>query len=325
MTESTYFEREAQKHPFVIALIPAYNESSYIKTVITETRKYVSSIIVVDDGSLDKTSEIAASVNAIVVRNKRNMGKGFAIKRGLTECLKYNPDIVVTIDADGQHNPSEIPKLLDPIISGEADAVVGSRYHQESITDAPKLRRIGLYILNSINRVLVRTSVKDAQSGYKAYTKNALSTILKCDSIGYGVEVEQLAALESSGFRIIEVPVSIKYKGLVNTSKKGSVSEAFNIGSTIFRIAVEKKPLLFFGLSGFILVVISVIPALEMLNIFNETRYFSLPLAVVSLSIAFPGSILILMSFVFFALKRIRQREEIIATTLVDLLNKIQK
>lgn len=325
MAESTYGERETQKQPFVIAVIPAYNESNYIRTIIAETREFVSSVVVVDDGSVDKTSEIAASTDAIVIRNKRNMGKGFALKVGIGQCLKYNPDIVVTIDADGQHNPSDIPKLLHPIISGEADAVVGSRYQRESLTDAPKFRKMGLYLLNGLNRVLVRTSVRDAQSGYKAYTKNALSTILKCDSSGYGVEVEQLAALESCGFRILEIPVSVRYKGLANTSKKGSLHEAFNIASTIFRIAVEKKPLLFFGLPGFLLVAISIIPALEMLNIFNEIRYFSLPLALISLGMAFPGSMLILMSFVLFALKRIRQREEIIATTLVDLLNKMRK
>ena len=97
-------EQITKKTPFVIALIPAYNESEKIGSVIAETSKFVNSIVVVDDGSADKTKDVATTLNAIVVRNKRNMGKGFALKRGIIECLKHNPDIIVTIDADGQHD-----------------------------------------------------------------------------------------------------------------------------------------------------------------------------------------------------------------------------
>ena len=310
--------------PSVAAIIPAYNESRNIASIIVETSKYVSFVIVVDDGSIDNTKEIAGTTNAFVIRNKLNMGKGFALKRGIIECLKYNPDIVVTIDADGQHDPSEIPKLLNPIISEEADVVIGSRYEKESYTDPPFHRRIGLSTLNGINRLLVRSSVKDTQSGYRAYTKNVLSTVLKCDSSGYGVEVEQLAALEGSGFRIVEVPVTIRYKGLENTSKKRPVSHGIHILSAIFRIVEEKQPL-YFGLSGLILAGISLYPAALLLAHYNETRYFSLPLGLLTFGFLFVGSMLVLVSLIFYALKRIKQREEIIVTTLLDLLNKTRQ
>jgi glycosyltransferase involved in cell wall biosynthesis len=324
MSEAIY-EKKVQKQPLVIAVIPAYNESLSIGSVIAETSKFVNSIIVVDDGSTDKTKEVATTLNAIVVRNKRNLGKGFALKRGIIESLKYDPDIIITIDGDGQHDPSDIPKLLEPINSEEADMVIGSRYHEEALSEAPFYRKIGLNFLNGINRLMIRSSVKDGNSGYRAYTKDVLSTILKFNSAGYGVEVEQLAALEGAGFRVIEVPITVKYKGLVSTSKKRPVYQGFNILSAIFRIAVERKPLLCFGVSGFLLLVIAMIPTFQILQIFNDTRYFSLPLALIAASFGFIGSMLILMSFVFFALKRIRQREEIIATTLLDLLNKMKK
>jgi glycosyltransferase involved in cell wall biosynthesis len=317
-------QKLTQKKAVVLAVIPAYNESKNIGPVIAEVSKYVDHIIVVDDGSVDRTKEVAANMNARVIRNKRNMGKGFALKRGIIECLRYNPDIVVTIDADGQHDPSEIPKLLSPIISEEADVVIGSRYVPGSITDAPFYRKIGLYLLNNINRVLVKTSVTDSQSGYRAYTKNVLSTILKYDASGYAVEVEQLALLENSGFRVMEVPITVKYRGLDITSKSKPFPHGAHILYAIFRIAVERKPLLFFGLSGLLLLILSIMPASELLAIFNETRYFSLPLALISVSLAFFGVILILISFIFFALKRIRQREEIIATSIFDLLNRMK-
>jgi glycosyltransferase involved in cell wall biosynthesis len=314
-----------QRQPLIIAVIPAYNESTNIGSVIAATSKFVNSIIVVDDGSIDKTKDVATTLNAIVIRNKRNMGKGFALKRGIIECLKYNPDVIITIDADGQHDPSDIPKLLEPIKSEDADVVIGSRYVKEALSDAPLYRKLGLNLLNSINSFIVKSSVKDGNSGFRAYSKDVLSTILKYDSVGYGVEVEQLAALEGAGFRIIEVPITVKYKGLINTSKQGPFSQGVHILSTLIRIAVERKPLSFFGLGGLVLLAISLVPTFQVLQIFNETRYFSLPLALVAIGFGFIGSMLILMSFVFFALKRIRQREEIIGTTLLDLLNRMKK
>jgi glycosyltransferase involved in cell wall biosynthesis len=253
------------------------------------------------------------------------MGKGVALKRGLIECLKYDPDMVITIDADGQHDPSDIPKLIEPIKSEYADVVIGSRYVKEASSDAPTYRKIGLNLLNGTNRFLVKSSVRDGNSGYRAYAKAALSTILKYDTAGYGVELEQLAALEDAGFTVMEVPVTIKYKGLINTSKRSPVFHGIHVLTSIFRIAVERKPLLFFGVTGFVLIVLSMIPIFLMIDLFNQSRYFSLPLALVGISFAFTGSMLVLISFVFFALKRIRQREEVIATTLLDLLNKMKK
>lgn len=301
-----------KKNPVVIALIPAYNESQNIGKIIAETSKHVSSIIVVDDGSYDNTAIVAASMNAKVIRNGRNMGKGIALKRGLIECLKYTPDIIVTLDADGQHDPTEIPKLVSPIENEEADIVIGSRYEKNgksnSLVEVPLIRRIGLSFIDLLNRSLMKTTIRDSQSGFRAYTLGVLNLISNYSSKDYGVETEQLAAAELYGFRIVEVPITIRYQGLVNTSKKNSVLHGANIVSTILRIAIERRPLLFFGLTGTFLLVAAVITISEMLLIFNQTRYFSLPLALITLGLLFLGSMLILVSFVFYGLKRIRER-----------------
>ena len=117
----------------VIAIIPAYNEVNNIVNIINQVKNHVSSIIVIDDGSVDDTYKLALSTNIKVVRNNRNRGKGAALKRGFLESLKHNPDIVITIDADGQHDPEDIPILLKPIQEGMADLVIGSRYNALSI------------------------------------------------------------------------------------------------------------------------------------------------------------------------------------------------
>ena len=111
-----------------MAIIPAYNESQNIEEIIVETSKYVNSVIVVDDGSNDKTSIIVNQTDAKLIRNKYNMGKGEALKKGFLECYKYNADIIVTLDGDGQHSPSDIPSLIEPIATGKADIVIGSRF-----------------------------------------------------------------------------------------------------------------------------------------------------------------------------------------------------
>ena len=110
-----------------LIIIPAYNEELTIGSVVALAKKY-GDVLVVDDGSGDRTSEIAREAGAIVIRHNTNMGKGAALKTGFEYALSREYEIVVTLDADGQHNPDEIPLLMEPIIRGEADLVIGSRY-----------------------------------------------------------------------------------------------------------------------------------------------------------------------------------------------------
>jgi glycosyltransferase involved in cell wall biosynthesis len=292
----------------VIAIIPAFNEESNIVNIIDSVKKFVNIVIVVDDGSVDKTYYKAMSTGVKVIRNLRNRGKGFALKRGFQQCVKYNPDIVVTIDADGQHNPEEIPKLIKPIKDGIADMVIGSRFNTTSLREVPLVRGVGLSVIGLLNQSLTRIRVKDTQSGFRAYNKTILNTISDYESVGYGAEMEQLAQAEQNGLNIMEVPVTIRYKGLERTSKQNSVTHGAHIVSTILRIVVEKRPLLFFGVGGIILILLSLIPMVNLLTIFNDTRYFSIPLALLGIVLSFMGMILLLFSFIFYALNRIRSK-----------------
>jgi glycosyltransferase involved in cell wall biosynthesis len=309
-TQASHMEDEGNKRRLlVIAIIPAHNESDNIGKIVSETRKYVSFVIVVDDGSSDNTAEVAASMNAKVVRHKHNTGKGAALKRGLIECLKYNPDVVITLDGDGQHDPADIPKLLEPIQNEEADIVIGSRYGRSYLNmEIPRYRRIGLSFIDFMNRNLLNSKIKDTQSGFRIYTKNVISIMSHYSSTGFGAETEQLTTAEMYGLRILEIPITVRYKGLKNTSQQNAFLHGMRILSTILDLAVEKRPLLFFGLSGMILMVAAVITAEIVAQYYAEKSYFSIPLTLIALGLVLLGFMLILISLVLYELKRISER-----------------
>ncbi|MGH9987744.1 MAG: glycosyltransferase family 2 protein, partial [Nitrososphaeraceae archaeon] len=229
-----------------------------------------------------------------------------ALKRGIIEAIRYDPDIVVTLDADGQHDPFDIPKLLGPILNSEADIVIGSRYFEVDMRELPQQRRIGLSIINRLNTLLTRTNVKDSQSGFRAYDKSVIEKIVGYTATGYGVETEQLALADSYGFRIVEVPVKIRYRGLKKTSNKNSYLHGGIIIFTILRILFEKKPITFFGFSGIALLITALVTGTEMFVLFNETRYFSIPLGLLTLGLALCSSFLLLVGVIFYTFSKIR-------------------
>jgi glycosyltransferase involved in cell wall biosynthesis len=159
-----------------IACIPAFNEEKTIAKVILQTQKYVDKVIVCDDGSTDMTAEIAEKLGAVVVRHSRNLGYGAALNTLFREAVKLNPSCIVTIDADGQHNPSDIPKLVEPIVRGEADIVIGSRF-LSSKDNTPKYRRLGIKVITGIARKISYPQITDAQSGFRAYSRRAVEEL----------------------------------------------------------------------------------------------------------------------------------------------------
>ena len=240
----------------IIAGIPAYNEERALAKVILLTKRYVDKVILCDDGSTDLTAEIAQNLGAEVIRHEKTMGKGCALRTLFSRALELNPDIIVVLDSDGQHDPTQIPTLVKPIINGNADMVVGSRYVEGAVTDIPLYRRIGLGIINWLNRRRSDSSIKDTQSGFRAYSLKALKTVSCHESNGYGVEGEQLAIAVRNGLKIVEVPVLIKYKGLDKTSKKRPERQSLEIIGAILKLVVEGRPLVFLGIPGIICLLI---------------------------------------------------------------------
>jgi glycosyltransferase involved in cell wall biosynthesis len=291
-----------------VAVIPAYNEERSIAKVILRAKPYVDEVIVCDDGSTDMTSLIAEAVGARVVRHSERRGKGEALRTLSKEVMELDADIIVTLDGDGQHDPDEIPMLLKPIEAGESDLVVGSRYVDGGKMDAPLYRRLGLRVINFLYKKFAGVRTKDTQSGFRVYSQKAFEFLMQCDAKGYGMEGEQLALAAKNGLRVMEVPISVKYNGTVRNSKKSPLLHGADLVFTLFRLVVEGRPLLYLGLPGMGLMGIGMVLGVYLLWMFNTSRYFSIPVAILTVGASMAGMLLVIAAITFHGLKRINAK-----------------
>ena len=190
--------------------IPAFNEEASIAKVIAGARNFADEIIVVDDGSTDATPMIAQALGVTLVRHKTNMGKGAALKTLMVEAKARKPKVVVTMDADGQHDPREIPLVSEPILNGEADIVIGVRSTEGVM---PRERVIGNKVLDMATSGKAGVKLEDTQSGFRAYSRRALD-LLDFSVKGMAVESQTLIDASKAELRIVGVPVSTTYGGV---------------------------------------------------------------------------------------------------------------
>ena len=232
--------------------IPAYNEEKNIAKIIVQLKKVADQIIVCDDGSTDSTSEIAESLGAIIIKHPKNLGYGSAIRSIFLKSREINAEILVTIDADGQHKIEDVKKVTKPIVDGQADISIGSRFLEEG-DNAPKYRKLGINIITKVTNSSLSEKITDAQSGFRAYNKKVLQSLTPSDS-GMGISTEILIKSSNLGLKIAEVPTEIQYEG--ETSSQNPISHGTGVLiSTLKYISIE-RPLVFYGIPSFIFFII---------------------------------------------------------------------
>ena len=231
----------------VLVLVPAYNESRFIGSVILQLKRNPVDVLVVDDGSTDDTAEIAQAAGAEVVRLETNQGKGAALNAGLTHIRQRSPEAVVIIDADGQHLPDELIKVVTPILTGDADIAIGSRYlHNTSNT--PRHRKFGHKAMNLVTRLASGVNATDSQSGYRAFSPNAYNH-LKFSSKGFSVESEMQFLASEHHLKIVDVPVTIQY---LDGEKRSAWKQGASVLNGILALTSQYRPLLFFSVPGLV-------------------------------------------------------------------------
>ena len=278
--------------------LPAYNEEKNIAKIIVGLKKTADQIIVCDDGSTDLTSIIAESLGAIIVKHPKNLGYGSAIRSIFLKAREIGAEILVTIDADGQHKIEDINNVVKPVVDGQADISIGSRFLDKH-DNAPKYRKLGINIITKVTNSSLSEKITDSQSGFRAYNNKVLQALTPSDS-GMGISTEILIKSSNLGFKIAEVPTEIQYDG--DTSSQNPVSHGTGVLlSTLKYISIE-RPLRFYGIPSFILFTVGFVFTFLSAQYYAEVGRLSTNLTLIAAGTLVIGVILIVTAILLYSL-----------------------
>ena len=285
----------------IIICIPAFNEGKTISDIVNKSKKYANEVIVYDDGSTDDTYEVTKSTGATVIRNPENKGYGVAIRSLFQAAREQDADVMVTLDSDGQHNPDQIPDLVEPILKQGFDLVIGSRFlKRDNKVKVPRYRSFGIKTITKLAQSASYSGISDSQSGFRAYSKNALSKINLFED-GMAVSTEILLRAKEKNLLSTEVPITINYD-LKDTSTHNPITHGIGVLYSVFQFISLRHPLAFYGLPGIALLGFAAYFIKHALNLFSETGYVSTNLILVSVGIAVVGVVLLATAAILYTL-----------------------
>jgi glycosyltransferase involved in cell wall biosynthesis len=287
----------------VMVCIPAYNVGKTIGKIIQEARKFADEVVIYDDGSVDNTAEMARLTGATtVLRGHKNKGYGAAMKALFEIAKEKKPDVMVTLDADAQHNPAEIPVVIRPIREAGFNIVIGSRFiNSEDTRRVPSYRRVGINVINKLTRRVSFDHITDAQSGFRAFDARAISKI-NISEQGFAALTEILMKAKDNDLSITEVPVSMNYD-VADPHTHNPVSHGVSVVYSVIQFITIRHPLACYGLPGIILFIIASLFINEALNHFVEKSYVSVPLILLSATSAIIAIILLVTGIMLYTVK----------------------
>jgi glycosyltransferase involved in cell wall biosynthesis len=311
MVEIQAFEMDSltKMKPFIVVGIPAFNEEQTIARVILESQKFASKVVVCDDGSTDYTAKIAEGLGADVVRHEKNSGYGSSIKSLFLRAHELGADVFVTLDADGQHEPSEIPVVIKPIVEGAADVVIGSRFvDKNGTTEMPLYRQLGAKLITKMVNGSAKNGVSDSQSGFRAYSHLALDRLDFFED-GMGASVEILLRASKQDLRIVEVPSTCKYNTRSgNTSSEHPVTHAMGVVFSLIRLIVEERPLLFLGVPSLFCLLAGVGFGVWMLQIYAVKQIIETNIALASIAFILVGFFMLSTAITLYSIARMSEK-----------------
>ena len=193
----------------VFIVVPAYNEGRRLATVLDDLSRTGYQVVVVDDGSSDRTADVAKSYGCFVLRHTFNRGQGAALQTGISFALREGADAIVTFDADGQHQTSDLPALLEPVLSGRTDVTLGNRFASRQ-SNVPGIRKVVLQLGRVFTFITSGVRVGDCHNGYRAFSRTGAQALsLKQDRMAHASEIYD--QIKDAGLAYEEVPVTIRY------------------------------------------------------------------------------------------------------------------
>lgn len=285
----------------ILVCIPAFNESKNIAQIVTRCLDYATKVVVYDDGSTDGTQEIAMGAGATVIRGLKNRGYGVAIRSLFQIAKEESADVMITLDSDGQHDPGQIHNMLEPIVEEDVDIVIGSRFlTRQDSEKVPRYRSFGIKTITRLTQVASYKNITDAQSGFRAYSKNAITDINLYEQ-GMGVSTEILLRAKEKGLLIKEVPITIKYD-VQNSSTHNPLSHGMGVLYTIMQFISLRHPLAFYSLPGIVLLIVAAFYMNNAMELYSSTKYISTNMILVSVGTAVVGVVLFATGVILYTL-----------------------
>ncbi|MEP7284921.1 MAG: glycosyltransferase family 2 protein [Chloroflexota bacterium] len=268
----------------ILAVIPAYNEDRFIASVVLKARKFVDEVIVVDDGSSDETAALAEATGATVIRQSHNQGKAAAINVGFEVARQHDAVAVVLLDGDGQHTPADIPALLKPILDGEVDLVVGSRFLGIA-SSTPRWRVFGQQALTVATNVASGVPLSDSQNGFRAFSRRAIENFT-FKTVGFSVESEMQFLIKVHQLSVREVPIAVNYD---EKPKRNPVTHGLQVLNGILRMIGQHRPLLYFGVPGSLVFLTGLLLAFDVIDRYGRFEKFAVGRAVFAVALVIIG------------------------------------
>jgi glycosyltransferase involved in cell wall biosynthesis len=277
---------QMQEPPEIIAAIPCFNEELFIGSVVLKTRDYVDQVIVIDDGSTDKTALVAEKAGATVIRHSSNKGKAAGVGTAFEYAKEVGCKALVLLDGDGQHDPAYIPSLVKPVLEDKADMVVGSRYLQVK-SHIPRVRKWGQRVLTFFTNLGSRVKLTDSQSGLRAFSPKAMQAFSFVEQ-GLSVESEMQFLANDASLRVTEIPIGIGYYG---KAKRSPLAHGIGVLNSIMGLISRRIPLFFFGVPGVLMLAFGFWEGWRVIRGWDTTHSFWLGPALMAVLLCVVGAL----------------------------------
>ncbi|MBI4491373.1 MAG: glycosyltransferase family 2 protein [Chloroflexi bacterium] len=288
----------------VLVAIPAYNEDRFIGSLVLKLRAAGYRVLVVDDGSADLTAEVAEAAGAAVVRHPANVGKTAAVRRAFERARELEVEALVLLDGDSQHDPAEVGRVVAPVLAGQADMVVGSRF-VGAHSRIPRWRVAGQHALTLATNLGSGLHLSDSQSGFRAFSRRALQG-MSFHRAGFSVESEMQFEAKALGLAVLEVPIHVHYQ---LPTKRSPIRQGLSVLEAVLRLVAQHRPLLFFSAPGLVVLLAGLALGLHVVRTYEATLTLAVGYALITVLLCIVGILAIFVGVMLHSIRELLRDE----------------